>query len=635
MKIKLVIYLLVLLSAIAVAQNTGSFKYAYEDSNNDLYKQYAQLLTQRGFFENISKNLNASVALPYDIGLVAVQCDTPNAFWSPDNKAIVVCYEMLEFLVTVFRHQISDETQLTNAVFGALEFIFYHELGHALIDVYEIPATGREEDAVDQFSTLFLLDTDVGIDAALSGASFFYELGANRTGSAKDLAYWDEHSLDQQRFYNIVCLVYGSNPNRYQNLVMQNSKGFLPGNGSGYLPKERAVRCPSEYKDINRSWNTLINNYVTFHENNRPVNNAPVATTQNQNPTRPNTSPNPVATPTNTASRNYESFVGDLNNNDLRLDDGEYYDVYEVELVAGQELNVVLQSNDFDTYLIVMTPEDLTFENDDAEETQAKFASALTVPVIVSGTYKIAATSYEKETRGSYQLLIAKQDAVYDGLAEEKLQNGDLRFDSGEFYDAYEYNFNRGEHITLALSSSDFDPYIVVVSPSDKRMENDDYAGQSHLSRLDFDVEESGIWKVYVSSYEDGESGAYQLVLGHGQAQVVGQAGQPVAAAPVPDIYDGQLDVSDSTLDTGEYVDIYNIQLSQGQRAVFSLSSNQFRTYLGVKAPSGTVHETDELANDFNNSRVTISVDEAGVWQVFVTSFSVGETGIYRLSIEK
>ena len=624
--------IMVILSTVAMAQNTGSFKYSYEDSNNELYKQYAQLLEQRGFFENISKGLNASVALPYDIGLVAVQCDTPNAFWSPDNKAIVVCYEMLEFLVSVFRRQISNETELSNAVFGALEFIFYHELGHALIDVFEIPATGREEDAVDQFSTLFLLDTDVGIAAALSGASFFYELGANRTGSVQDLAFWDEHSLDQQRFYNIVCLIYGSNPNRYQNLVVQNSKGFLPGNGTGFLPKERAVRCPSEYKDINRSWNILINNYVSFHENNNQG-----QASVNSVPTNPNpvAAPNPVTTASNSRSEKYqyESYVGNLSSNDSQLDSGEYYDTYEVELKAGQELNVVLQSNDFDTYLIVMTPEKLSFENDDAEESQARYASALTMPVIVSGTYKIAATSYEKAQQGSYQLLIAKQDGIYDGLSEEALQAGDLQFNSGEYYDLYSYEFQANTHITLALSSSEFDPYIVVESPSGKRLENDDYAGQSHLSRLDFDVQEGGTWKVYVSSYDEGESGAYQLVIGHGgQVQT---ANQPTASSTAIEQHNGRLDATDSTLDTGEYVDIYKVELSKGQRAVFVLSSSQFHTYLGVKAPTGTVYESDELANDIAHSQISIVADEAGEWQIFVTSFSVGEIGSYQLSIEK
>ncbi len=636
MKTKLIGILLILSFGFVFAQNTGSFRYAYEDSNSDLYREYAQILSQRQFFETIAGNLNAAIALPYDIGLVAVQCDTTNAFWSPDNKAIVVCYEMLEILIDAFRRDISNQQELSNAVFGALEFIFYHELGHALIDIFNIPSTGREEDAVDQFSTLFLLDTDVGIASALSGASFFYKIGQASGGSVQDLAFWDEHSLNQQRFYNIVCLVFGSDPNRYQNLVLQNSKGFLPGNGSGILPKERAVRCPSEYADISRSWNILINDYVAFKNNpnnnqntnastNPPVTTAPVASP----PT------NPVSHPVANNQANYETYNGNLATNDSTLDNGEYLDLYELELIAGQEVNIALASNDFDTYLIVQSPEEISYENDDAAETTAQYSSNITIPVIVSGTYKVAVTSYEAASQGAYQLVISKQNDVYDGLSEEQLSAADAQFDSGEYYDVYEYNFSAGEHITLALSSSQFDPYLMVISPSEQRQENDDYAGQSHISRLEFDVAEAGTWKVYVSSYEQGESGAYQLVIGHGNAQTAGQAAPQANNTPAATVYNGSLQFGDSTLDTGEYADLYEINLAVGQQIVANLSSTGFNTYLGIRSPSGVVTELDELANQARQSRISLTANEAGIWTVFVTTMQAGEQGNYSLSIRK
>lgn len=51
---------------------------------------------------------------------------------------------------------------------------FYHEVGHALVDVLELPITGKEEDAVDQLSTYVLVeDADGGEVAALDGAVAF------------------------------------------------------------------------------------------------------------------------------------------------------------------------------------------------------------------------------------------------------------------------------------------------------------------------------------------------------------------------------------------------------------------------------------------------------------------------------
>jgi hypothetical protein len=42
-------------------------------------------------------------------------------------------------------------------------------------------------------------------------------------------------------------MVYGSNPTKYQYIVSQ-----------GYLPKARAVRCPSEYEKTARAWVKLL-----------------------------------------------------------------------------------------------------------------------------------------------------------------------------------------------------------------------------------------------------------------------------------------------------------------------------------------------------------------------------------------
>jgi hypothetical protein len=57
----------------------------------------------------------------------------------------------------------------------------------------------------------------------------------------------DEHSLDEQRFYNTACLAYGSDPQTFGVLVTE-----------GVIPKGRAARCPFEWKRISRSWVRLL-----------------------------------------------------------------------------------------------------------------------------------------------------------------------------------------------------------------------------------------------------------------------------------------------------------------------------------------------------------------------------------------
>jgi hypothetical protein len=77
-------------------------------------------------------------------------------------------------------------------------------------------------------------------------------------------AYADEHSLDAQRYYNLLCIVYGSDAARFAGIVK-----------ADLLPKERADRCPDESHKIIRSWARLLLPHFAPHY--RPSDNASAA----------------------------------------------------------------------------------------------------------------------------------------------------------------------------------------------------------------------------------------------------------------------------------------------------------------------------------------------------------------------
>jgi hypothetical protein len=101
----------------------------------------------------------------------------------------------------LFGRKIKDKAKLDDAVRGAVAATFFHELGHGLVDAWKLPITGREEDAVDQLSALVLIhNTNHGEQMALDGAMSFKLNADLDRGQTK--IYWDEHSLDEQRFYD-------------------------------------------------------------------------------------------------------------------------------------------------------------------------------------------------------------------------------------------------------------------------------------------------------------------------------------------------------------------------------------------------------------------------------------------------
>jgi hypothetical protein len=78
-------------------------------------------------------------------------------------------------------------------------------------------------------------------------------LTRNRTaaGSEGDMLYWDEHWFSKTRFYDMLCLVYGSNPDKNGKLV-----------DPDMLPEKRAERCETEYKRSDHAWMKLLAPYI-------------------------------------------------------------------------------------------------------------------------------------------------------------------------------------------------------------------------------------------------------------------------------------------------------------------------------------------------------------------------------------
>lgn len=140
---------------------------------------------------------------------------------------------------------------------GAADFVrsnviatFYHELGHALIDVLALPVLGREEDAADTLSALLIHqgwqeEAAAGLTYATANAFLGYAAEAEAAGY--EMPFWDEHSLDMQRYYNLICLYYGAEPELREQDAIELG-----------LPADRAARCPDEYALAADSWGVLL-----------------------------------------------------------------------------------------------------------------------------------------------------------------------------------------------------------------------------------------------------------------------------------------------------------------------------------------------------------------------------------------
>jgi hypothetical protein len=201
-------------------------------------------LQKEAVFDKLTAWITDHIVLPRDLPVVFTRCGTINAFYSGDKHAIIICDEMAEYLQAAISERQGTREEKTKAFLGALVFFFFHEVGHALIHELDLPAVGREEDSADQIATLILVSNGE-LELAGYGADAFDYILQLRGGESAP--FWDEHSLDQQRFYNIACLIYGASPDKLGVLVER-----------GFLPEQRAARCPREWQEAYKAWSRLL-----------------------------------------------------------------------------------------------------------------------------------------------------------------------------------------------------------------------------------------------------------------------------------------------------------------------------------------------------------------------------------------
>jgi hypothetical protein len=195
-------------------------------------------------FTELGKHLK----LPRNI-TIRVQGGQDGPYYNPANRTIILNHPFSALVLNVFQKEYPKITaHRLGELFAELEyFVLFHEVGHALVDQWDLPVVGREEDAVDAFSTIFMTEFVNEGEFALAGADFFYYLAGSHQLDEVDFA--DEHSFDKQRAYSIACWVYGSNPTRY---------AFL----RQFLPVSRRVRCPDEYRKLKKAWFSFLRPHI-------------------------------------------------------------------------------------------------------------------------------------------------------------------------------------------------------------------------------------------------------------------------------------------------------------------------------------------------------------------------------------
>ncbi|HKG11792.1 MAG TPA: S8 family serine peptidase [Pyrinomonadaceae bacterium] len=344
---------------------------------------------------------------------------------------------------------------------------------------------------------------------------------------------------------------------------------------------------------------------------------------------------------------------GSLAATDCRFPAGgdRFSDAYTFAGAAGQQITVSMSSGAFDTFVHLLGPggAEVASDDDGGGGTNSRIPASsgfFTLPS--SGTYTIQATSFSAATSGTYTLGLTAQTAdncaavtpiSFGQTLGGSLSGTDCRLADNSSFDKYSFSGTAGQQVSISMSSSAFDTFLILLKPDGSPLASDDDGGGGTNSRIPassgtITLPTTGTYIVYANSFSAGVTGAYSLTL---TGQTPGGS-CPSSGISLGQTVGGTLSGSDCQLSDGSLFDSYTFSGTAGQQISVSMSSPTFDTYLLLLRPDNTLLAEDDDGGGGTNSRMpassgTITLPATGTYRILANSFSAGVTGGYTLTL--
>jgi Putative metallopeptidase len=240
--------------ALAGRMAAGRIHIEYVAPTNPDHQALFAQLRERKSLEKVQA-IFTPFRLPRDVTIQTIGCGASNAWYRPidGRPTITLCYEYLQEIWNQLPTMATEEGLTpTDALVGQALFVVAHEFGHLVFDVFEVPVLGREEDAADNFATFLMLHFRPDGPRLIMGAAWAFhtlikDYRLNPKATLPLAAFSSDHGQPQERFYNMMCIAYGSDATLYAGLIAK-----------GYLPQFRARSCNYEYGVLQFGFNREI-----------------------------------------------------------------------------------------------------------------------------------------------------------------------------------------------------------------------------------------------------------------------------------------------------------------------------------------------------------------------------------------
>ena len=214
---------------------------------------------------------------------------------------------------------------------------------------------------------------------------------------------------------------------------------------------------------------------------------------------------------------------GEVSETDSADSDDRRFDAYAFRGVAGQRVQAIMRSGDFDTYLQIGRAgaefEALASDDDGLGEGTD---SRLSYTLPEDGDYVLRASPLGAGDDGLYSLELIDRgpqpqpgSVLVGATARGVLTETDATADNNSFYDAYRVTLKEDEKLLITMVSNEVDSFLIVGREQEDGefevlVSDDDGLSDTH-AKLEWTAPADGVYEVRAGSFQQGQTGSYAL----------------------------------------------------------------------------------------------------------------------------
>lgn len=233
---------------------------------------------------------------------------------------------------------------------------------------------------------------------------------------------------------------------------------------------------------------------------------------------------------------------GTLTTSDLLRSDDTYADGFSYNGHSGEVITITMRSSDVDAWLVIDDPASqfMEYNDDGAGGTDAM----LNVTLPHDGRYIILANTVRPGATGSYTLsvtsggsarTVSSTSSSSRGLSMTQiaqlslpmitagqtiggsLTTSDILREDNTYTDAFFYQGQAGEQITITMRSRDFDAWLIIDDPNGPMHEYDDDSAGGTDAQLTVTLPHDGRYIILANVVQAGATGSYTLTVTRGK----------------------------------------------------------------------------------------------------------------------